>query len=233
MAVELSLPGRRIPAPLPPSYLALDMAFGVGNPAILGDKSRYRSHGAITGAVPAAGVHGYCLDFDPTIPSYVEIPAAHTQLNFTSEDFSFVSRVYNRNPAAGAILFNRGLATTDGYYIYMVPSGSFRLYTNQALASQNTRSADGEIVANTWHTLGISRSGASATVYKNGVDITVEAGIHIDPLTCARSAKIGIYNDLASFPLVGQIRWVRFLKRALSEEEHMIAHLGGRLAPIT
>ena len=94
MPVEVLLPKVKVPAYKMPTYVKLAEAFGVGAGTDLFDKSRFRSHGAITGAVWAAGLHGYCLDFDPTIPSYVEIPAAHTQLDFTSEDFSLIARIY-------------------------------------------------------------------------------------------------------------------------------------------
>jgi len=225
MAVEMLLPGRRIPAPKPPSYLALDMAFGVGNPAILGDKSIYRSHGTIVGAVPAAGVHGYCLDFDPTIPSYVVIPAAHTQLDFTSEDFSLISRVYIDSLAVSRELFCRGLANVDGYYSYIHDTGRLDVQTCQTPGVQSSRSSPGGIVIGTWYTLGWSRTGASIRTYVNGLDDTTVAGVHIDPLTSARSAKIGIYDNLIGSPYDGRMEFLRIFRGiALQPSEHLAWH---------
>ena len=225
MPVELLLPGRRISAPKMPSRIALAMAFGVGAGTVLGDKSRYRSHGAITGAVWAAGVHGYCLDFNPAIPSYVLIPAAHTRLNFIAEDFSLVARFYIDSLVAGRSLFYRGLQNNDGWSCRVQAAGSWQFWTNQALATQETRSANGTIVIGTWYTVGFSRSGASARLYINGVDATNIAGVHINPANCGRSAKIGIRDNLATEPFDGRIEFCRvFGGIALQASEHLAWH---------
>jgi len=225
MPVELMLPGRRIPAPLPPSYLALDMAFGVGNPAILGDKSRYRSHGTIVGAVPAAGVHGYCLDFDPTIPSYVEIPAAHTQLNFIAEDFSVVMRVNMDDTTISRWLFIRGREIVDGWGIRMDAGGRVRAFTWQTPATQQSMTNPGDFVIATDYTVGLTRSGASCRIYRNGVDRTALPDVHINPLTCARSAKIGVYDNLVGNPFDGKIEFCRVFRNiALTTSEHLAWH---------
>lgn len=225
MAVELLLPGRRISAPKPPSYLALDMAFGVGNLAILGDKSRYRGHGTITGAVPAAGVHGYCLDFNPAIPGRVAIPAAHTHLNFTSEDFSIIARVNVDDLTGTRHVYNRGLTTVGGYDFYIEPTGQIRGRTIQVAAAQVTVSAVGEVVIGNWYTLGLSRVGASIRLYKNGVDVTTVPAVHIDPTTCVRVAYIGIYGDVATNPWDGKIEFLRIFRGiALQTSEHLAWH---------
>lgn len=225
MPVELALPGQRISAPKPPSRIALDMAFGVGNAAILGDKSRYRSHGAITGAVPAAGAHGYCLDFDPTIPSYVLIPAAHTQLNFTTEDFSAVVRVYLDTVIPTQIIFMRGSFHNSGYRLYVEGGGSLRMQTAQALVWQTSNSAGGAVAAGAWQTLGFSRAGAVILVYVNGIDVTAGWGVHIDPLTNIRPAEIGISDDIVSFPSDGRIEFLRIFRGiALQPSEHLAWH---------
>ena len=225
MAVELLLPGRRVPAPKPPSYLALAMAFGVGAGTSLYDKSRYRSHGAITGASWAAGVHGYCLDFNAALPSYVEIPAAHTQLEFTAEDFSIIVRVNFDALAAFEKVFIRGLFNTDGYLLHVDRTGLILLATNQALANQCSFSNAGMIVPGTWYTIGCSRSGAVGKVYRNGVDITTTSAVHINPATCARTAKIGIDDNKVDSPVDGKIEFLRIFRGiALQASEHLAWH---------
>ena len=219
------IPEVRVPAPKPPSYRALDMAFGVGAGAVLGDKSRYRSHGAITGASWAAGLHGYCLDFNPALPSYVEIPAAHTQLNFTAEDFSLTARIYIDSMPVAPQIFGRGKTNKDGYELFVYTDGRIVFYTDQAAANQQTLSAVGDIVVATWYTLGVSRAGASVRLYRNGVDVTATPGVHINPLTCARTAKIGIYDDLSGAPLDGKIEFLRIFRGiALAASEHLAWH---------
>jgi len=209
----------------PPSRVGLNLAFGAGNAAILGDKSRYRSHGAITTAVVAAGLHGLCLDFDPTTPDYVIIPAAHTQLNFIAGDFSIIARVRFDSLAVNREIFCRGLFTATGYDFLAFSTGQIVFRTWQALGNQESRSSVGSIIINTWYTAGISRTGASVRVYVDGIEDTFLAGVHINPVTCARSAKIGIYEDLATFPYDGRIEFLRvFGGIALQPSEHLAWH---------
>lgn len=225
MTEGLVLPGRRVPAPLPPERIALDMAFGVGNPAILGDKSRYNSHGAITTAAVAAGLHGLCLDFNPLTPDYVTIPAAHTQLDFTAEDFSIVLRVNPDILPATAILFVRGNVNADGYEFFFDGAGTLQFRTNQVAANQVTTSALGAIAAGAWQTIGLSRSGASAAIYVNGVQSVGAPGVHINPLTSARNCYIGIWQDAASFPVDGRIEFYRVFRGVeLIGSEHLAWH---------
>jgi len=225
MTTELLLPGRRLPAPEPPERIALNMAFGAGNPAILGDKSRYRSHGAITTATVAAGLHGLCLDFNSANPDYVTIPAAHTQLDFTAEDFSMIMRVNPDTVVPAQSLFDRGTpGNLDGYRWYLWGGGSMRLYTCQGGVVQNSQS-NAVIVAGNWYTIGLSRAGASVRLYVNGVDQTSVAGVHIDPTTSPAIGYIGVESPLLSWPLDGRMEFFRvFRHRALALSEHLAWH---------
>lgn len=225
MPVELMLPGRRVPAPKPPSYLALDMAFGVGAGAVLGDKSRYRSHGAITTATWAAGAHGYCLDFNPAGPDHVLIPAAHTQLNFTTEDFSIIARVRVDDLTANRTIFTRGQSNANGYILMLNAGAGIEVRTYQLAASQTSRSANGTVALATWYTVGLSRTGASIRVYRNGIDITVVAGVHIDPVTCPLQASIGYFWASGMWAFDGRIEFLRIFREiALQPSEHLAWH---------
>lgn len=223
--MELLLPEIREPELALPSYVKLDMAFGVGSGTHLFDKSRYRSHGAITGAVWAAGLHGYCLDFDPGIPSYVEIPAAHTQLDFTTEDFSLIIRFrLDTLPAEGEVLFCRGAVNQNGYYVIIRSIGRVDVHTNQLAADQSSRTAAGVIITGVKYTLGFSRDDASIRIYLGGVDVTTVAGVHIDPATSGVNAYIGAYSA-ALYPSDGKIEFLRvFGGVALTASEHLAWH---------
>ena len=84
---------------------------------------------------------------------------------------------------------------------------------------------NGDMVTGTWYTVGVSRDGAAARIYVNGVDEVRVEGTHINPLTSARSAKIGIHDDKASNPFDGQIEFLRiFGGIALSASEHLAYH---------
>ena len=193
--------------------------------ATLYDMSRYHSDGAITGAVWVRLPSGlWVLDYDPGIPSYVEIPSAHTQLNFTSEDFSLIARINMDSVVAHSRLFFRGLANADGWYCYVQAGGSFSVITAQLAAFQETLSTVGNIIVGNWYTLGFSRSGATIITYNNGVAGVSAAGVHIDPLTCARTAKIGIHDNLIATPLNGKIAFLRIFSYALSAGQHLQMH---------
>jgi len=223
--MSLLLPKVRAPVPKRPSYEVLNMAFGVGAGATLFDKSRYRSHGTITTASWAAGLHGYCLDFNPANPDYVAIPAAHTQLDFTSEDFSLIARVYIDDLTAIRTIFNRGQRNNDGYHLWVHNNGRLMFETSQALALQTSHSCIGSVVTLAWYTIGCSRTGASARLYLNGVEDTLVAAVHINPLTSARNTAIGISSDLVTWPVDGKIEFLRIFRGiALATSEHLAWH---------
>lgn len=225
MPVELLAPRVKVPVLPMPTYVKLAEAFGVGAGASLFDKSRYRSHGAITGAAWAAGVHGYCLDFNAAVPDYVEIPAAHTQLNFTSEDFSGIARINLETLTDNETIIVRGLLATDGWWFFVLDTGNLAVYTMRPVGAGGTLSAAGDIGAGTWYTVGFSRNGASVKLYRNGVDVTVAPGVHADLLPSARTAKIAVYDDLATSPLDGKIEFLRiFGGIALAASEHLAWH---------
>jgi len=214
-----------VPAPVRPSYEVLDMAFGVGAGTTLFDKSRYRSHGAITTATWAAGLHGYCLNFVAANPDYVVIPAAHAQLDFTVEDFSIITRVYVDILAVTSALINRGQFNASGYRLIITPINALEFTTFQAGPSQTSASAAATIVAATWYTLGMSRAGASVRIYINGLDATVAAGVHNNPLTNVRDAVIGTYDNLAAWQLDGRMEFLRIFRGvALQPSEHLAWH---------
>lgn len=221
----LLLPETRVPVLKPPSHTALDMAFGVGAGTTLFDKSRYRSHGAIITATWAAGLHGYCLDFNAANPDYVTIPAAHTQLDFTAEDFSIVCRLNADSTAARFYILNRGKANTDGYGFRVDAGGAIQLFTWQLAAWQWTRTAAGAVVAGNWYTLGMSRNGAAVTLYRNGVVVPVTADVHLNPTSSARNALVGIYEGLATYPFDGKMEFLRIFRGiALAASEHLAWH---------
>lgn len=223
--MELLVPEIRVPALPMPSYVKLAMAFGVGAGTHLFDKSRYRSHGAITTATWADGLHSRCLDFDGSVPDYVLIPAAHTQLNFITEAFSIIARIRITDLTAHNIIFCRGFPNRDGYLFWINAGGHVQVYTYQFGAAQTSYTGAGEVVINTWYTVGLSRDGASIIMYKNGVAPAQTSAAHVDPLTCPRSAKIGLQDDLVSQPFYGKIEFLRiFGGIALTASEHLAWH---------
>lgn len=211
--------------------IVLDSGLHVGPepPAtVLYDRSRYRSNGDFASDGHPNWVQRpsglWVLDFDSGTPDYVEISAATTkQLNFTSEDFSIVARVYPDVISTNPFIFIRGDNLVDGYALLFFGS-KVLFYTFQSGVWQQTLSTAGGITTANWYTIGISRVGASVKTYLDGVDDTDAAGTHINPATCARSAKIGVQDDKSTQPLDGKIAFLRIYKYALSAGQHNKIH---------
>lgn len=195
---------------------------------VLEDASRYGSDGDFQASGHPAWVKRpsglWELDFDSGTPDYVEIPASFTQLDFTSGDFSIIARVKVDAFTDSAYIFMRGLASVDGYSFYLSVNGNIFCRTYQSGATQTSYSDSNVVTTGSWFTVGMSRSGASVIPYANGVDVPSTVGEHIDPETCSRTAKIGIYDNLTLFPFGGQISYLAIWSRALPEEEHAARH---------
>lgn len=176
------------------------------------DSSSYSSDGDKAAANQPTEVAGdetaYAQDFNPANPDYVEIAADQTQLNFITGDWSIIARIKLDTLTVNAMIFVRGLLNTDGYFFQVFNGGYLRFYTNQAAAFQRTYGFVGDIVVGTGYTVGVSRTGASAVLYQGGINRTRVSGVHIDPLTSARSAKIGIHDGLASEMLDGKMEFL-------------------------
>lgn len=155
---------------------------------------------------------------------YIEIPAADTELNFTSGAFSVVAGVYITSLAANTAIFTRSEAATEGYLTQVNTDGVFALYTLQGAANQATKSDVGAVVINTWYTLGWSRDGAAVKTYKNGIDVTDVAGVHVNPDTCDQKAYIGHRIDQATYKFIGTMSFVAVYSRALAAQEHLHIH---------
>ncbi len=191
------------------SYNYLDMYLSYGSGSKLLDKSPFHSHGDITTASWSPGLHHFALDFNQATPDFVEIPASHTQLNFISEDFSVILRVKLDSVTGNMVLLIRGSLDIDGYEFFVVNGGGCNFLTYQSGASQVSRMFGGTLTIDTWYTLGVSRSGTSIRVYKDGVDTTNEADTHINPTTSSKSMKVGISDNKSSSPIDGKIEFQR------------------------
>lgn len=218
-------PPRRLARYELPSYVKLDMAFGIGEGAKLMDKSRYRAHGTISGAAWADGLHGRCLDFDRTANDYVGIPAAYTHLDFTSEDFSLVCRVKINATFVANYIYDRGEVGVGGWQFLVEGGGTIYLYTSQAAAAQWTTSASGAISPNTRYTLGMTRAGAVVTLFRNGADVTATPQSHTDPAAADAIAYIGINAGASKTGLGGKMEFLRvFGGLALPASAHLAWH---------
>jgi len=192
-----------------------------GGGSTIYDRSPYGSHGTIVGAtwVREGGLWG--LSYDGT-NDYVE--ATCPQLNFTSEDFSIVARVYLALDAVWRDLLCRGAESATGYQLKSYGGNNFDIFfqTNQPTAQYTYLAAP--LVANTWYTVGITRIGAAVKIYINGADATGTTGTHGNPVTNTNSLKIGIDNDKVTAPLKGQMPYLHIVNYALTAGQHLQAN---------
>ncbi len=120
--------------------------------------------------------------------------AATSHLNFTTGDFTVEFYTYLETaPASNLFICGRGLAATDGWFVRMNTGGYVALVTCQAGVSQTTISS--AITLNKRVHVAVVRSGATCTIYFDGVDVTATPGTHTDPLTAARIFYLGC-NDV-------------------------------------
>lgn len=161
------------------------------------------------------------LEFDPSNPDYViSLAAATGDLNFTVGGFSGMAWIYphalgNRN------IFARGVASTDGWSLWLDTNGRMVFSTYQAAGQQFTYGTAADVAINGWVLVGFSRAGASARIYTNGVDTTGTAVAHTNPLTANRNLYIGV-NDLAGAGWYdGSIYRPRLWGRTLAPDEFL------------
>lgn len=221
------LPGARLNMAHPIAKdMALCMLLNENGGSRAMDISPYNANGALVGFGSPAKRPFNGLQFVAATPSYIEIPAAFTQLNFTSQNFSIIARIKLDALVTDRYIFDRAGYNIDGYRLVIVSTGALYFATYQTPGIQISSSSAGSIVIDTWYTVGLSRAGASARVFRNGVDITTTAGTHINPLTCARKTAIGIQTNLVSNPLDGKIEFLYVWgRRALTASEHKAIHI--------
>ncbi len=213
--------GHRFPPP--PADCVLYLPGYPAQGSTIQDFSGQGNNGTITGATWKRLPSGlWYLDFDGN-DDYITLGSASV-LNFTSGDFSILAWInIDSTGNSQQHIFGRGLDTTDGYSFWIngVP-GTAQLYfrTSQAAADQDSFGDAGTLPLDGWLLVGVSRSGATATLYQNGAEPAQTKQALTDPLTSARDARIGIWDDVASRPYKGGIFPPRVFNVALSSDQH-------------
>lgn len=170
------------------------------------------------------------LEFTAANGEFIDAPqAASTGLDFTVGDFSLAVWIRQDDISVRRDLIVRGLANTDGWYLFVDNTGRLAFATCQAAATQATYSTAGAVVVATWALFGIDRSGDAVRTWKNGEDITDAPDVHVDPLTANRELHIGIYDDEASNPYDGGMWRPRAWSRRLAGWEWRRLYLQERI----
>ena len=141
-----------------------------------------------------------------------------TEFDFTTDDFSLA--VWIKTDALGwRHLLTRGDFETDGWYFEIGTQGEMRFRTNQAGVVQTTIGTVGDVVTGTWQLISVTRSGAAARIFTNGIDTTATPATHINPLTANRNLYIGVNNLAGAGYYDGDMWRPRIWGRQLSAAE--------------
>ena len=172
-------------------------------------------YGTMTDGDYVAGIVGTGLDLDG-VDDYVNC-GNNSSFNFTSGDFTIVywtkpTYVYNK------VVICRGAQTVDGWYLNQLVANGISFLTHQAGVQQETTSNTNVLPNGTWSYVVVVRSGATATIYVNGVDQTSSHGTHINPTTSTKNLYIGSYEG-GAIPMTGLIDEVRIYNVALTAKE--------------
>lgn len=177
------------------------------------DKSRYNTPGTITGATWTRLPSGlWVLSY--ASGNYVSVTCP--QANFTSHAFTASVWVYPTNLGTGISLFSRGAGFTDGWLLNSGPTGLMNFVTNQLGVRQQNYSVVGTMVINKWQSVWITRAGTVGKIFLNAVNVIAVSQNIINPITTARTLKIGIDDDTVAFPFVGLLAPPRILSYALT-----------------
>lgn len=157
------------------------------------------------------------------VTDYIFGTAAVTvDLNFTSGDYSLGGWFYfTAGGNDDKTLMARFRVDDMGWELYHYTNEILTLRHHHAAgASVRTAAYSENWTFGTWHFMGVSRTGASAIFYRNGVPLTttISAGGLIDPETCNQNFFVG--TDLTGVNDYNGMMWrPRIWGRALSADE--------------
>ena len=140
-----------------------------------------------------------------------------TDMNFRTGSiaggFSFAVWLYGTSLAAINTLFCYGGAI-DGYQINISAAGEIQFLTYQAGPTvQTTDTAAGIFTINNWWLVAVTCDGAwntaAALIYRNAINVTDTAGVHISPATpAARDFYVGAHDNQAGPPGAPELSFI-------------------------
>ena len=139
---------------------------------------------------------------------YIELNdgSASSPLNFTSQSFMINVWLKQTDLTGIRVIYQRGLATTDGLYLMVLTTGQLDLYTNQAGVQQRNTSENGTVVSNVPGMFTVIRDGVDVNFYKNTTLLSkINTANVTNPSTCSRTAKIGTHDDKSQRFMIGTI----------------------------
>jgi len=204
--------------------LLLDLQFRESTGTVTQDWAKpYHAAATLTGAPSwqELGNDLTYLDFDPANPDRIVITAGNsTDLDFTTGDFSGAVWI-NPDAYGNRFLMDKSNSSTLGWAFWVngvTPYIALTTY-NAGPASQTTYGA-ASLALTTWQLVGFTRDGAAARIYLNGVDSTVTAATHINPVSSAAvNFTMGTIVSAAAGWYDGDMWRPRVWNRALTAAE--------------
>lgn len=144
--------------------------------------------------------------------------------NYTSESFSielwiYFSKFRSSDPLQGVVPFWKGNFRVNGYYCQL-DSLQAVFVTSQSGANQVTTAnlSSNPLVQNTWYNLVITRNGASAKIYIDGVNVVTTSGTHVNPTSAPlNNFTLGSYGP--QFYMLGRIGVFNVYTKELTQTE--------------
>ena len=162
------------------------------------------------------------LEFNGTT-EYAQCATADcADLNFTSGDYSIGAWIKWSAGDDSQIVIGRYQVSNDGWEVYLYSTGLLTLRHHHAAgASARTACYSDGWTYDTWHFMGISRSGAAAMFYRNGVALTTTCSVGglIDPETNTNDLVIGVRTTKNDNYFKGQMYRPRIWDRAVTAAE--------------
>ena len=170
------------------------------------------------------------LELDGTNEFLELTNAACLDLDFMAGDYSVSAWInWVHNPGGNdQNVIGRYEVDVSGWELYLYDSPNYYLTLRHHHAGTCTpgppiacRTAcySGGWTQGTWHFIGISRSGATQTHFRNGVALATTCGALVDPEICAQDLVIGARFDKGSNYYKGQLDDPRIWGRSLSAQE--------------
>ena len=124
-------------------------------------------------------------------------------LDYTTGDFTFSYWVYitdlqNFGPG-GSVIIYKGDTSVNGYSDFLDADGSILFRTNTAGPTVVTETNTGVISTGNTYNITYTRVGTSIKIYVNGVNATLNSGVHTNPVTSSSNFTIGAYSGTSFF----------------------------------
>ncbi|KKM05731.1 hypothetical protein LCGC14_1751120 [marine sediment metagenome] len=168
------------------------------------------------------------LEMDGTTQYGQCLGASCVDLNFMSGDYSIGGWFNWTVNEFSQIIIARYELSVSGWEVYTTQAGALNYLTlrHHHAGGATTRTGAysiGWTPGTPWF-FGISRSGASAQFYRNGLPVETTSDVLIDPETCAEDLLLGVrYTKNANF-LLGYLYRPRVWSRAMSAAEWLRVH---------